>query len=571
MKFTIRTRLLAGFGTILLLAFVSASVTSVRLSRTATMEGTIGDVSYPAMLDASLLQSAGASANAALRGYVLFGNDSADAKRFIKERADAWRNLDSATQDLQSRSRNLSSDEQKQVSTIVAQLKSLREVQDRIEKLAIGHGDENMGKAYDLLKSEAASQQRELSANLQTFVDDEKRQTHDDFTALMVSSRGSQFVLWTVAAFAIVAGIGIALYLSKKFADTIGSLLARATSISAGDLTGDPVAVNSNDELGDLTEAINKMQGNLREMIADLGPVAEHVASACQELTREASHTAQGADHQKEQTDQVATAIQEMSATVLEVSENSGRASTEASEAAKRAAHGGKVVDEVLTRMRGIADSVGATASKVEELGKNSQQIGKIVEVINDIADQTNLLALNAAIEAARAGEQGRGFAVVADEVRKLAERTTKATTEISQMISAVQQETHKVVGDMRNGTQEVERGVEATTKAGTLLKEIIAMAERVGSMISQIATSAQQQSLATQQVSTGIEEIAHIATDSARSANQSATASQDLSRVAGDLQGMISRFKLQEDQARSYETQSELPSRSAAAVAGMD
>jgi len=571
MKFTIRTRLLAGFGSIILLAFVSASVTSIRLSRTATMEGTIADDRYPAMLDASLLQSAGASANAALRGYVLFGNDPADGQRFAKERADAWLSLDSATQDLQSRSRNLSSEEQHQVAAIVVQLKSLRGLQDRIEKLAIGHGDENMGKAYDLLKSEAAAQQRDLSSNLQTFVGEERRLTQQDFTALMVSSRGSQFVLWTVAAFAIVAGIGIALYLSKKFADTIGSLLTRATSISAGDLTGDPVAITSKDELGDLTDAINKMQGNLREMIAGLGPVAEHVASASQQLTREAGQTAQGADHQKEQTDQVATAIQEMSATVAEVSENSGKAATQAGEAAQRAAHGGQVVDEVLTRMRGIADSVGATAGKVEELGKNSQQIGKIVEVINDIADQTNLLALNAAIEAARAGEQGRGFAVVADEVRKLAERTTKATTEISQMISAVQQETHKVVADMRNGTHEVERGVEATSKAGVLLKEIITMAERVGSMISQIATSAQQQSLATQQVSTGIEEIAHVAADSARSANQSATASQDLSRVAGDLQGMISRFKLQDEKGGSYETQSQSPRHAAAAAAGLD
>src|SRR5205085_10849113 len=177
----------------------------------------------------------------------------------------------------------------------------------------------------------------------------------------------------------------------------------------------------------------------------------------------------------------------EMSATVLQVSDNSNKAADASRKAAETARHGGTIVDETLGKMRVIAGSVSGTAKKMEELGKSSDQIGHIIGVIDDIADQTNLLALNAAIEAARAGEQGRGFAVVADEVRKLAERTTTATKEIAQMIKSIQDETKVAVTAMEEGTKQVEDGVKTTSQAGDALKEIIQMSEQVGEMITHI------------------------------------------------------------------------------------
>jgi methyl-accepting chemotaxis protein len=235
-----------------------------------------------------------------------------------------------------------------------------------------------------------------------------------------------------------------------------------------------------------------------------------------------------------------------MSATVMQVSDNSNQAAEASRKAAESAREGGAILEETLTKMRSMAASVGATAKKVEELGKSSDQIGRIVGVIDEIADQTNLLALNAAIEAARAGEQGRGFAVVADEVRKLAERTTKATNEIAQMIQSVQVETKTAVTAMVEGTKQVEEGVAFTTRAGDSLKQIISMSETVGEMITQIATAATEQSSATEEINRSMTEIAKLVRESTAGVQQSAQACQGLSGLALDMQKLVSTFKVE-------------------------
>jgi len=245
----------------------------------------------------------------------------------------------------------------------------------------------------------------------------------------------------------------------------------------------------------------------------------------------------------------------EMSSTVVQISENSSKAAEAARKASETAREGGKVVEQTLAKMREIANSVGDTARKVEALGKSSDQIGQIIGVIDDIADQTNLLALNAAIEAARAGEQGRGFAVVADEVRKLAERTSKATKEIATMIQSIQQETKSAVVAMETGTKQVEAGVETTTQAGSSLHEIIQTAEQVGDMVTHIATAATEQSSATEEVNASIEQIAKIAAETAEGSQQAAKACHDLSSLALDLQNVVSQFKLETNGRRHQQT----------------
>ena len=348
----------------------------------------------------------------------------------------------------------------------------------------------------------------------------------------------------------VVAGIvllvvwGVALVRSVSRALHSMIYMVKDLAEGEGDLTK-RLGIVTHDELGELAKWFNTFLDKIHGIISHVAGTAEQVASASEELSSSATLQAQGADHQKDQTTQVATAMQEMSCTVQQVSENCARAAEASRRAAETAREGGTIVEKALTQMRSIAESVAKTAKEMSELGRSTDQIGRIAGVIDDIADQTNLLALNAAIEAARAGEQGRGFAVVADEVRKLAERTTTATKEIAQMITTIQDGTTGAIKAMEIGSQQVQEGVTSTARAGESLKQIIHVSEEVGSMISHIATAATEQSGATADVNQSMDQIAQLGKESAVAAQQSAKACQDLSELALALQNMVGSFKL--------------------------
>jgi methyl-accepting chemotaxis protein len=316
------------------------------------------------------------------------------------------------------------------------------------------------------------------------------------------------------------------------------------TKLAQGDLT---VRMNGSYK-GDhqiIKDSINKLGDSLDKVIIDISETVHATASAAGQISTSSEEMAFGAQEQSCQTKEVAGAIGKMTRTIIETTRNSSIAAQAAKESGLTAIEGGKVVEQAIEGMNRIAEVVHKSAMTVQELGKSSDQIGEIVQVIDDIADQTNLLALNAAIEAARAGEQGRGFAVVADEVRKLAERTTKATKEIAGMIKQIQKDTEGAVESMSKGTEEVEKGKALADKASESLKEIIGGAEKVVDVITQVAAASKEQSATSEQISKNIEMINNVTQESAAGISQIAKASEDLNRLTVNLQELISRFKI--------------------------
>lgn len=332
--------------------------------------------------------------------------------------------------------------------------------------------------------------------------------------------------------------------LRVMFSRPINALIARTNEIAKGDLT-QRVQADTNDELGTLGRYFNQMTQQIHDVIVEICSSSQQVAAAATEIAASSEEMAQGMTQQSQQVTQISSAIEEMSASIVEVAKKSSEAAGNAESSGKIAQEGGQIVLDTVAGMQSINEAVSAGSASVTELGKRSEQIGQIIEVINDIADQTNLLALNAAIEAARAGEHGRGFAVVADEVRKLADRTTKATDEIAASIQAIQQETTQAVERMNTGTSQVQAGVEKATAAGDSLKRIVASAQNVASMIQSIAAAAEEQSSASEEISRNVESISAVTRQATEGANQAASAASQLSQKAEQLQAMVGKFKV--------------------------
>lgn len=297
-----------------------------------------------------------------------------------------------------------------------------------------------------------------------------------------------------------------------------------------------------------LKNSINSVADSLCKAISDVAEVVQLTSALGSQISTSTEEMAAGAGEQSSQAFEVASAVEQMAKTILETTKNASCASEASRDAGLIAKEGGSVVNQTIAGIGRIAEVVKLSAHTVQQLGKSSDQIGEIIQVIDDIADQTNLLALNAAIEAARAGEQGRGFAVVADEVRKLAERTTKATKEIALMIKQIQKDTAGAVEAMNQGTLEVESGKELALKAGDSLSQIIKGAENVNDIVNQVAAASEQQSSAAEQISKNIESISSVTQQNAEGIHQIARVAEDLNRLTTDLEELVGRFKISGD-----------------------
>lgn len=369
---------------------------------------------------------------------------------------------------------------------------------------------------------------------------------HDAVVATAGAVDGA--LLRSGAAMVVVAGVlGVLAFIgSGRIAKPIHDLTQAVSNIAdgEGDLTKQ-ITVSGSDESGRLAEAINRFIEKVRSLVSDISETSSQLGERVERLDSASSDIESGVNEQTSVTSRVAAAVEEIVASISEVAHESNNASEEAGAAGEQATSGGQIVRETVTGMEQIAEAVTEASSAIATLGQRGEQIGEILGVINDIADQTNLLALNAAIEAARAGEHGRGFAVVADEVRKLADRTVKATDEISSSIDAIRTETQQAVQIMELGTERVSQGVELASNAGDALDAIVSRSTSVSRMISSIASAAGEQSNAGESIAHG---VASIRDQSGRVADSTRTTSElasELSQQYGDLQNQVARFKI--------------------------
>ncbi|TWC14828.1 MULTISPECIES: methyl-accepting chemotaxis protein [unclassified Pseudomonas] len=351
-------------------------------------------------------------------------------------------------------------------------------------------------------------------------------------------------VLIVAAALALLFGVIAALLITRQIVVPLGQTLQVAERVAAGDLSHN-LTSERRDEMGQLQRAMQSMTVSLRQLIGGISEGVTQIASAAEQLSAVTEQTSAGVNSQKVETDQVATAMHEMTATVQEVARNAEEASEAAVAADQQAREGERVVGEAIAQIERLAEEVGHSTNAMSDLKRESDKIGSVLDVIKSVAQQTNLLALNAAIEAARAGEAGRGFAVVADEVRSLAQRTQKSTEEIEELIVGLQNGTEQVATIMDNSRGLTDSSVELTRRAGGSLENITRTVSAIQSMNQQIAAAAEQQSATAEEINRSVLNVRDVSEQTSAASEQTASSSAELARLGVHLQTLVGRFKV--------------------------
>ncbi len=416
-----------------------------------------------------------------------------------------------------------------------------RQIEDRMKSLSRNN---QVDELRTLVNTDLLNNSEAINTVLNRLLEINTQQTLD--TNQQAAEEYSSAFSLVVTLLVIATGLTLlfAWLLTNSITKPIANALSAAEEIAEGNLTR-PIMVDGEDEAGRLLAAMAKMQDKLRDTLQRISGSATQLASAAEELNSVTDESARGLTQQNNEIEQAATAVNEMTSAVEEVARNAVSTSEASKNATTSAGDGRDLVQETVSAIERMSADVQSTATLIGDLANESRDIGKVLDVIRGLADQTNLLALNAAIEAARAGEAGRGFAVVADEVRALAHRTQQSTSEIERMIGSIQSGTEHAVDSMRNSTERAESTLNIARGAGMSLDTINSAIVEINERNLVIASAAEEQAQVAREVDRNLVNIRDLSVQSATGANQTSAASNELSRLALDLNNMVGRFSL--------------------------
>lgn len=533
----IRTKLFAGFGVVMLLA---ALITGASIFSIISMSKNIDDIVTIRIPQKDLLSELGtAIQNSAshLRDAIIAENTK-DIEKNLQVVAENSKKVGELFEKMKS---TLTTDKGRALyQTILDKRKAYVEVRDKAILLIKGG---NKREVIQLMEKLDPLQDAYFKAveDLDQVVNAVANKSGEDARN---SAKNAQLVVIILSIAAFVLAVIVAFLNVRNITVPLGTAVNTANRIADGDLSV-AIEVKSTDETGQLLTAMKNMTDKLKVMIGGIRQASSSVASGSHQLSASSEEITRTMNDQSSRANQIATSAEEMSQTVIDIAKNSADIASSATDTAQIARMGAEVVNKSVNESKAIAATVESSAMVMKNLGDKSKQIGEIVSTINDIADQTNLLALNAAIEAARAGEQGRGFAVVADEVRKLAERTAHATSEIGNMITAIQSEVDNAVIAMNKTNEQVEVGLQYSVEAGSQLATIVQSVTALQGMVQQIASATEEMSSTSEAISGDIQQIATGSREISGGSEQVAQSSSELARLAGELKVIVDQFKV--------------------------